>query len=90
MFLLIDSILLFLTFNKKDKQKLKDKNNEDIQIIQNMDTTNEDYTKIDKLVYEYDSKVFLKDILETDKAELLNEQRRYVLFAGCSVLLMGK
>ena len=66
LFLLIDSILLFLTFNKKDKQKLKDKNNEDIQIIQNMDTTNEDYTKIDKLVYEYDSKVFLKDILETD------------------------
>ena len=31
-----------------------------------------------------------EDILDTENAELLNEQRRYVLFAGCSVLLMGK
>lgn len=31
-----------------------------------------------------------EDILEAENAELLNEQRRYVLFAGCSVLLMGK
>jgi len=31
-----------------------------------------------------------EDILETENAELLNEQHRYVLFAGSSVLLMSK
>lgn len=79
-FLLIDSILLFLTFNKKENNKQSIHNTKTILNETNQnnnDTLNQDDVdlKIDKLIYEYDSRILLKDIIESDIDGYLNTEK---------------
>ncbi len=83
LFIIIDFIILFFTLNKKDIKEIKSPKKEEIKL---------ETKELNDLVFEYDSDIYLKDILEIDiegkldtltlgdnTKEITNDRTKYIL-----------